>query len=101
MKANPHIHALVAERFIDANGHISNMSFFPFERLRKFWQFRLLNNISDYLKVHGTKSIYNEFNRLRTYLISKYKSGFYTYGPQLKKASSLSTTKKIAKYIAR
>jgi hypothetical protein len=101
MKTNPHIHALVAERFIDANGHISSMSFFPFERLRMFWQFRLLNNISAYLKIHGTKSIYNEFNRLRSYLIHKYKKGFYTYGPQLKRNSSLSTAKKIAKYIAR
>jgi transposase-like protein len=101
MKTNPHIHALVAERLIDKDQNISVMSFFPFERLRKCWQYLLLKNVSDYLKDHASKADYHRFNRLRTFLIKKYTHGFYTYGPQVDKQPSIKKTKQIADYIAR
>jgi hypothetical protein len=101
MKINPHIHALVAERRMDKYHKLSNMSFFPFERLRKYWQYTLLDNVSHYLKHHGSKDDYHAFNKLRTHLNKKYKKGFYTYGPQVNKESTIKSVKRIADYIAR
>lgn len=101
MKTNPHIHALVAERFMDKDQNLSTLSFFPFERLRKCWQYLLLQNVSNYLRTHASREDYNAFNRLRTLLIKKYKHGFYTHGPQVNKEPSIKKMKQIADYIAR
>ena len=82
LKFNPHIHVLVAERTLDLNLNLRKFSYFHFEKLRLYFQLALLRNISNYLKVHASKDVYNRFNRLRSSLISKYKKGFYTHGPK-------------------
>ncbi|MCU0104101.1 transposase zinc-binding domain-containing protein [Acholeplasma vituli] len=78
MKPNPHIHALIAEKTLDDLNHLKNFFYFPFDRLRMFYQYLLLQNMSAYLKVHAPKDVYREFNILCTFLNNKYKKGFYT-----------------------
>lgn len=101
MKANPHIHALIAEKTLDDLSRLNNFYYFPFDRLRMYYQYLLLQNMSKYLKRHASKDVYNAFNRLRTFLNNKYKKGFYTYGPQVSKSFSLSSAKGVSDYIAR
>lgn len=72
IKTNLHMHARVAERLIDEDPNLSVMSFFPFERQSKCWQYFLLKNVSDYVKVPASKDDYNQLNRLRTFLIKKW-----------------------------
>ena len=100
-KTNPHIHALVAERTLDINNNLKFMNYFHYEKLRKYWQFILLKNVSFYLKVHGSKDDYYEFNKLRSFLAKKYLDGFYAHGPQVKENTSLSSSKKVTDYIIR
>jgi hypothetical protein len=101
MKANPHIHALIAEKTLDDLSRLNNFYYFPFDRLRMYYRYLLLQNMSKYLKRHASKDVYNAFNRLRTFLNNKYKKGFYTYGPQVSKSFSLSSAKGVSDYIAR
>jgi hypothetical protein len=101
LKFNPHIHVLVAERTLDQNLKMRKFSYFHFEKLRLYFQLALLRNISNYLKVHASKDIYNRFNRLRSSLISKYKKGFYAHGPKLKDYGFLNSAKKVSDYITR
>lgn len=101
LKFNPHIHVLVSERTLDLNLKLRNYSYFHFEKLRLHFQLALLRNISQYLKVHAQKEVYNRFNRLRSFLISKYKKGFYTHGPQLNDYGLLNSAKKVSDYITR
>jgi hypothetical protein len=101
LKFNPHIHVLVAERTLDINLKLRNFSYFHFEKLRLHFQLALLRNISDYLKVLAPKETYNRFYRLKTFLISKYKKGFYAHGPQLKDYGFLNSAKKVSDYITR
>ena len=100
-KTNPHIHALVAERTLDTNSHLHKYSYFHFDRLRIVWQYCLLRNVSNYLKINSSKTVYNDFNKLRSFLANKYQKGFYSYGPQVKENTKLSSSKKIADYIVR
>lgn len=101
LKFNPHIHVLVAERTLDLNLRLRDFSYFHFEKLRRHFQFALLRQISNHLKTHASKEVYNHFNRLRSFLISKYKKRFYTHGPQLKDYGLLNSAKRISDYITR
>lgn len=101
MKFNPHIHALVAEQTLDKAGKSEEFPYFHFARLRKFFQFTLLNKMSDCLKSYGDKELYKNFQKLRVYLVNKYDKGFYMYGPGNKGEDSKVKTKEISAYIAR
>lgn len=101
MKANPHIHALIAEKTLDNLGRLEKFFYFPFKRLRKYWQYLLLQNMSEFLKDNANEAVYNEFNRLRTRLNKKYKEGFYVYGPKVTKTFNLKTAQGVTNYIAR
>lgn len=101
LNPHPHIHVLLAEQMIDRNGHQKHLYFFPFERLRKAFMFIFLKNANAVLKANPSKSLYREFNILRTKIIKQYKDGFYTYGPKVKEFSKFYNSKKIADYIAR
>jgi len=101
LKFNPHIHVLIAEATINHDHKLARFSYFHFERLRKYFQIALLRNISLYLKLNAPKATYDQFNRLRSYLINKYKHGFYTHGPQIKEYGLLNSAKKVSDYITR
>lgn len=101
LKFNPHIHVLVSERTMNRDLKLKSFSYFHFDRLRKYFQLALLRNISHYLKSHAPKTTYDQFNSLRSFLIRKYKYGFYTHGPQIKEYHLLNSAKKVSDYITR
>jgi len=103
MKWNPHIHALVAERVYDHFNQYHKYDYFHFNRLRRIYQFKLLNMIGRYLK-QADKKLYAEFIPLSNDLVKKYPDGFYTYGPDIDDYSEDGTamsSKAVAEYIAR
>lgn len=101
MKYNPHIHALVAERTMDMSKTLRVFSYFHFARMRRFFQLVLLKKISDHLKCLEDKSHYRSFQKLRTWLVNRYKDGFYMYGPGNNGKDSKVRIRKISAYIAR
>lgn len=63
--------------------------------------FIFLRNTNLVLIASPSKSLYRQFNILRTKIIKHYKDGFYTYGPKVKEYSKFYNSKMIADYIAR
>lgn len=103
LKWNPHIHALVAERVYDCNNKFYKYDYFHFNRLRRIYQFKLLNSIRSYLK-NTNKKLYNKFIPLSRYLVKRYPDGFYTYGPEIddyEKDGEALSAKAVSEYIAR
>ena len=45
MKFSPHLHCLVTGRGFKKNGEWADMNFFPYEMLRRSWQYQLLTNL--------------------------------------------------------
>lgn len=101
LNLHPHLHVLLAEQTIDKTGKSKPMFFFPFERLRKTFMYLLLTNVSKCLKLFATKSLYHDFNKLRTKLIKQYQNGFYVNGPKISEENTFYSSKKIADYISR
>ncbi len=103
LNLHPHIHVLLAEALVNKNGDMKNYFFFPFERLRKTFMYIFLTKASKYLKKYADKSLYKEFNRLRTTIIKNYSDGFYVYGPknESSEGDSIDSAEKVADYIAR
>jgi len=101
LNCHPHLHVLIAEATVDKHGNMKRLFFFPFERLRKTFMFRFINNMSKCLKDFGDKSLYNNFQRLRNFISKKYEEGFYTYGPKIKEEEKFDSTDETAKYLAR
>ena len=81
LKFNPHIHAIVTEgglRERDQNNENSrerwvDVNFFPYEKLRKVWQYQLLTKIREKLPYH------KELHGLLDQLYREKVNGFYVY----------------------
>lgn len=102
LNMHPHLHVLLAEEKIDRFGNSKRNFFFPFEMLRKTFRNRFLNNANNVIKKHGSKSLYREFNILRTKIMKQYKDGFYIHGPKLNnKNNIIKSSKSAADYISR
>lgn len=99
LKWHPHIHALVAERFIDKDGNLHKFSYFHFDSIRKTFMFNLFNRIRSYYKIKYPNE-YRGMCVLLKDLKKKYPKGFYVYGPQSKNAT-LKTMKALTNYIVR
>ena len=100
MKWHPHIHALVAERFSDKYGNLHKFAYFHFDSIRIIFRNILVNKIKAHYKEHYPK----ESTKMVTFLnklIKDNPKGFYVYGPQLEKESTLKDTKSLTNYIAR
>lgn len=73
MKFNPHVHVLVTEGGLDRKSNWVEMRFFPYESLRKIWQYHLLTNLKENLpKTRKNAKMIN-------HLFKKYPNGFYIY----------------------
>lgn len=99
LKWHPHIHALVAEKFIDKDGKLHNFNYFHFNSIRKIFMFTLFNKVRYYYKFKCPKEYRGMCNLLKD-LTKKYPYGFYVYGPQSKNAT-LKTMKALTNYIVR
>ncbi len=101
MKWNPHLHCLVAERYMNSKGELKKFDYFHFDRIRKFYKFRLMKNVYLHLKsIHASKEDLKELYYLNKYLSEYYDDGFYIHGPKLKN-HSLKSMKALTNYVAR
>lgn len=101
MKWNPHLHILVAERFINKDNELKNFSYFHFNKLRKAYMFFLTANVYNSLKQNNVpKDISKDVRSINKTLTEYYKDGFYVHGPKLK-TISLRSMKILTKYITR
>jgi len=100
MNWNPHIHALVAERYMRSDGVLAPIGFFPFKALRMTFMFRLLSSMGRYLRAKGRKKDRTGFRILESEVRKRYPEGYYVYGPQLK-SHSMKDCRAVAKYVAR
>lgn len=100
LKANPHIHVLLAEAKVGLDNKVLKCEYFHFDKLRKHFMYSLLNKMDKYLKANATYNDYWKFANDKRYLINEYKDvGFYIYGP--KNNSKMKDIKEVANYIAR
>ncbi len=90
MKFNPHLHCLVAEGGIKSKGEWVDVPFFPFELLRKFWQYAVLKMLKR--KLPKTK----ENKQLIDSLFSKLPKGFY-----VRAKDQIKSKEEIIRYIGR
>lgn len=102
MKWNPHLHVLIAERYINISNEIKKFDYFPFEKLRKTYMFFLMRKIYSAL---ANSEIADKADVSKLFLINKklfhtFSKGFYVHGPKLKN-HSISSVKAIANYISR
>ena len=98
LKANPHIHVLIAEAKVDKTGKTTKNHYFHFKKLKKYFMFDLLNKMSKYIKINHPIEFSN-FNKLKYALTKTYEEGFYIYGPA--NNNKLTNIADIANYIAR
>lgn len=107
---HPHIHLLVAERYMSDDGRLRRFSFFPFEYLRRTFLHRLLRNMYHYIKGHDGKKEAAKFYRLWRMVAAKYPKGYYMYGPRMEDADTgdsrgdnrrIRGTRAVVQYVAR
>ncbi len=99
----PHIHLLLAERYINKDGKLCKFDFYCFNYIRKSFQYFLLNNVYNYFKnVIKDRELTHEIYLLNKSLLESYKDGFYVYGS---KFNNFNTTtfnmKTLTNYITR
>lgn len=78
---NPHIHALVAEVAMGNTKIEKKMDFFPYSMLRKRFQTKLLNSMTQYIKKKHP-NLYNEFRKIVNKIYKTSKNGFYVRAPK-------------------
>ena len=90
MKFNPHVHCLVAEGGAKSNGEWVPVNFFPFELLRKFWQYEVLKMLKKKLpKTIGNKELIQS-------LFTDHINGFY-----VRAKDRIKSKKEMIRYIGR
>lgn len=102
MKWHPHIHVLIAERYITKDGDIRKYDYFSFDFLRKAFQNSLFHNIYTFYKANRPKEEQREMYKLLKKLKEEYPDGYYVYGRKF--SNEKTTTKDISEltnYIAR
>lgn len=97
MNFNPHVHMLVTEGGVKANGEWKSIDFIPYQMLRKRWQAAVLALLRKKLPQ-------KEYQRHKSLLNQVYKEnpeGFVIYGPPNKKGSIREQIAYIGRYIKR
>ena len=111
LKWHPHIHLLVAERYMTKDNRLKKFSFFAYEFLRKTFLNILLHNMYLCLKElrYPNKKL-QKFYKLTLRIKQKYPQGYYMYGPAMKDANTgdskgdgkrLKTMRALTRYVAR
>lgn len=102
MKWHPHIHVLIAERYLNIFGELKKFDYFSFDFLRIAFRNCLFHNIYNFYKNNRPKKEQQEIYLLLKQLKEKYPLGYYVYGQKFNKQSY--TTRDIVQltnYIAR
>lgn len=103
LKWHPHIHLLLAERYINKDGKLCKFDFYCFNYIRKSFQYCLLNNVYNYFKnIIKDRELTHEIYLLNKSLLGFYKDGFYVYGPNFNNFNTTtSNMKTLINYITR
>lgn len=92
LKFNPHAHTIVTEGGLNKQNQWVNINFWPYDKLRKIWQYHILTNLKKYF----SKS--KDISKLIDSMFKKYKKGFYVRAKdRIKKPKGL--TQYIGRYI--
>jgi hypothetical protein len=94
LKWNPHIHMLITEGASGNSKVWRNVSFFPYQMLRKRWQTTLLFNLEKIL----SKDV---FRKIKNSLYHSNPDGFYVHGPSTEFNSPAAVSNYITRYIGR
>jgi hypothetical protein len=102
MKWHPHIHVLIAEKYLNNKGELKKFDYFSFDFLRKAYQNILFHEIYQFYKTKRPNEEKKCMYKLLKKLKEKYTKGNYVYGRKF--AHKKTTTKDIVtmtNYIAR
>ncbi|WP_424955040.1 IS91 family transposase [Effusibacillus lacus] len=80
MNFNPHVHMLVTEGGMKADGEFKRIEFIPFEMLRKRWQAAVLSLIRGHLNQRERK----KYRKLLDEAYRENPDGFYVHAPKRK-----------------
>lgn len=90
LKFNPHVHVIVTEGGLNKQNQWVNVNFFPYEKLRKIWQYHILTNLKGYF------SDSKDISSLIDSLFKKHQKGFY-----VRAKDRIKKPKGLAQYIGR
>lgn len=79
LKWNPHIHILCSEKCYDSRKDRMKSLYFPYEKIRKTWQYMVLTLMAQSDALKGDR----KFMRLKNQLYRTKKNGFYIYAPDM------------------
>ena len=102
MKWHPHIHVLMAEKYLNNKNELKKFDYFSFDFLRKTFQNVLFNKIYAYFKNNRPNEEKRKMYLLLKELKELYPKGYYVYGRKF--SNERTTTKDITEltnYIAR
>ena len=102
MKWHPHLHILIAERYMDGAGALHKHDFFSFDFLRLAFMNSLLSRVYGFSKAELGAAEQRSMWLLQKELREKYPKGYYVYGPKFSRGKT--TTRDVAeltRYIAR
>ena len=91
---NPHVHVLMTEGGLDEDAHWVDVSFLPYSRLRKQWQYYLLTELKKRLPRK------RDVSQLIDKLFVEYPKGFYV-NAENKMDDAQKAAKYVGRYIAR
>lgn len=102
MKWHPHIHVLIAEKYLNNKNELKRYDYFSFDFLRVAFKYSLFNNVYSFFKLNKSKKESQKIYSLLKDLKKQYDKGCYIYGKKF--TNSKTTTKDITiltNYIAR
>lgn len=102
LKWHPHLHVLLAERYLTKDGSLKKFDFFSFDYLRITFRNILLHNVYLFFKSLKIKHLSQEIYLLIQELKNNYPKGFYIYGPKFDAYNTTTRNiKSLSNYIIR
>ena len=101
LKWHPHIHALVAERYMDKDGVLHKMDYFSFDFLRLAFMNSLFSRVYSYCKESLGGAEAQRMWKLQKELRRLYPKGYYVHGPKFGDKTTTDDIAELTHYIAR
>ncbi len=101
MKWHPHIHVLIAERYMKGDGSLHKMDYFSFDFLRLAFMNSLFSRIYSYCKSELGAEKARAMWRLQSEIRKLYPKGYYVYGPKFSGKTTTRDMLELASYVAR
>ena len=101
MKWHPHIHVLIAERYMSNDGLLHKMDYFSFDFLRLAFMNSLFSRIYAYCKESLTTKETRAMWKLQAEIRKLYPKGYYVYGPKFSGKITTRDVLELTAYVAR